>query len=187
MSHNRGARRSPKIEEFVRSNRQEIAADAKIFADALTIALHTPAEECLISPRMRVYLKLIGGVVRKLGKMPEALILALPEVAGHRTFVFRDMDLATVQIAIEEENPEEFFAPLLGGEKFLSHILRCPYCIASLTATADDVAVNPDFAFLMEVVSESYSTEAAQQGLHLLEDPVDPQNIREAFKKPVSH
>lgn len=177
---------SREVVTLVRSNRKRLAAESTEFAEALTMAVHTPQEALVISPSMRVHLEIIRGMVRNMGKLSTALIISAPEAPDHETFKHRDMDLATIDIALDEKNPKEFFMPLFGGEAFLAHIPRCLYCVASFAATPDDAMKDPDLAFLMKVLFESYISEAERWGLHPSGDAPHQNTIGDFFKKPTA-
>lgn len=97
----------------------------------------------------------------------------------HDNFEHFTIDSATVHIALLDLSYREFFAPLMGGRKYLEHVLRCEYCLSFVGEGC--VVEDPDIhEEICKVALELFGI-ARSAGIDIVPGA---RTVRQAFKLP---
>lgn len=110
-------------------------------------------------------------------KMPHTLEYRV--APDHDNFEFFTIDAATVHLALLDLSCHEFFAPLMGGRKYLEHVLQCEYCLSFVGEGC--VAVDPDIhEEICKIASEFFGI-AHSAGIDIVPGA---RTVRRALKLP---
>jgi len=163
--------------------KEYLAKQVPMISDTALVGLYSREQAYVITPSAKNLLLGIHSIVSEIkrifgGEVPLSISIEMPEAADHNRFKQRSVDIATIEIALDEENPERFFAPLSGGEAFLEHVLRCSSCLVGLCTDMSE------FDDLTAHVDDQVRRELAKHGVQPRSGGEEPETILHQFTKP---